>query len=85
MNYREINVDLSSQEELMTELFPHAKSVVWNGATPVVLQNKDQFSDGFTGFIFPEDLHSMARHAESPKKVLPHRRHISTVANLILQ
>ncbi|KAK1079189.1 hypothetical protein LTR33_006601, partial [Friedmanniomyces endolithicus] len=50
---RLVEVELSDQEELMSEMFPRAKNVVWEGATPHVLVNKEMYykdvlSAGFT-------------------------------------
>ncbi|KAI7558584.1 hypothetical protein KC343_g6175, partial [Hortaea werneckii] len=53
---RVVTVELSSQEELMSELFPRVKNVLWDGASPVVSDHKDYYyptvaSNCFAGFL----------------------------------
>ncbi|KAK5115435.1 hypothetical protein LTR85_009895 [Meristemomyces frigidus] len=70
---RQVDVVLSSQEELMGELFPRAKNVRWEGATPRVLENTDMYypgveSAGFTGFLQNEEIVMAVKHAEMPHR-----------------
>ena len=58
---RQVEVMLSSQEELMGELFPRARNVRWEGCAPVVLDNPQMFypgipAAGFTGFLQDEEV-----------------------------
>ncbi len=71
---RLVEVELSDQEELMSEMFPRAKNVVWEGATPHVLVNKEMYykdvlSAGFTGFLQNEEVVMVIKHAETPHRV----------------
>lgn len=73
---RRARIHLSSQEELMTELFPKAQCVQWHGCQPVVQENRDAVLRGFKGFVTGEEMHATARIAENPSRVslpLPHR------------
>ncbi|KAK4550882.1 hypothetical protein LTR36_000462 [Oleoguttula mirabilis] len=70
---RQVEVVLSSQEELMSELFPRAKHVRWEGATPRVLVNTQMYyedvdSAGFTGFLQNEEIVMAVKHAETPHR-----------------
>ncbi|KAI7549854.1 hypothetical protein KC331_g3555 [Hortaea werneckii] len=70
---RPVNVDLSSQEELMSELFPRAKNVMWDGASPVVSDHKNYYypsvaSTGFAGFLQPEEVVMVTKHVETPHR-----------------
>ncbi|KAK5114694.1 hypothetical protein LTR62_002267 [Meristemomyces frigidus] len=68
---RVVEVELSSQEDLMGELFPRAKKVIWKGSTPKVLTNREMYyegilSAGFTGFLSTEEIVMTVKHAETP-------------------
>ncbi|KAK1825158.1 hypothetical protein LTR12_000447 [Friedmanniomyces endolithicus] len=70
---RLVEVELSDQEELMSEMFPRAKDVVWEGATPHILVNKEMYytdvlSAGFTGFLQNEEVVMVIKHAETPHR-----------------
>jgi hypothetical protein len=69
---RNVEVSISSQAELMKDIFPRAKCILWdndaNGA-PKLIPNRDMYSSGFNGFITTEELTCMARHAETPQRV----------------
>ncbi|KAM3415749.1 hypothetical protein BST61_g9260 [Cercospora zeina] len=65
---RIVEVVFSSQDELMFELFPRAKHVRWSNGQPVVDRSerkyyKDQAAVGFQGFLHPEELVAMLKHA----------------------
>lgn len=66
---RVVEVMLSSQEELMTELFPKAKNVRWQGAKPVIKETTELFNSGFKTFVSLEELGCLVRHAEQPHRV----------------
>lgn len=68
---RAVRVELSSQEELMRQLFPHAKQITWQGCNPVFPENTStpSWSSGFKGFVHKEEMHLMVRYAEHPARV----------------
>nr|POE59326.1 hypothetical protein CFP56_24595 [Quercus suber] len=71
---REIAVSISSQEDLMGELFPRARNVYFVGGSPHVLE-MDEFyyrnvkAAGFAGFLQNEEIIHMVKHAETPNRV----------------
>ncbi|KAK4569506.1 hypothetical protein LTR86_003269 [Recurvomyces mirabilis] len=70
---RVVEVETSTQEDFMSEMFPRAKNIVWHGATPKVLLNTEEFypgqlSAGFTGFMTPEEIVMVVKHAEAPHR-----------------
>lgn len=66
---RVVNVTMSSQDELLKQLFPRAKNVVWTGGKPTILTSSEPFNTGFKTFITAEELIMMSRHAEQPHRV----------------
>ena len=66
---RVVEVMLSSQEELMIELFPKAKNVRWQGAKPFIQEATELFNSGFKTFVSLEELGCLVRHAEQPHRV----------------
>ena len=69
---RNVEVHLSSQGELMKEMFPRAKCIHFdNGQSgmPKLVPNRDVYSSGYKGFMTTEELTCMARHAEYPQRV----------------
>lgn len=66
---RHIDITLSSQEELMGELFPRAKCVRWEGSVPVVYETSEPYNSGFQGFLSGEELVMITKHAETPQRV----------------
>jgi len=71
LGQRHVEVELATQEELMKELFPKAKNVVWTGSVPVILpkNERDQYNTGFQGFITREELVMLVKHVEAPQRV----------------
>ncbi|KAF3491377.1 uncharacterized protein GIQ15_00894 [Arthroderma uncinatum] len=65
---RHVHVDISSQDELLREMFPRAKCVIWTNGYPEVQPNLDSFSTGFQGFLTNEEMFCMVHHAEAPKR-----------------
>ncbi|KAJ9210901.1 hypothetical protein DTO166G4_7487 [Paecilomyces variotii] len=65
---RHVDVEISSQDVLLKELFPRAKCVVWRGGSPQVMPNTDPYSTGFQGFFTGEEMVGMVRHAETPQR-----------------
>lgn len=71
---REVYVLLSSQEEMMAELFPHSKNVKWHGGTPHIVEEREMYYDGvlsadFNGFLQVEEVLMVTKHAEVPHRV----------------
>ena len=71
---RQVDVEISSQEELMKELFPRTKNVEWVGNTPRVIdEDTEYFSNvqalGFDGFVGSEEMVMLVKFAENPSRV----------------
>ena len=69
---RVVDVHVASQAELMRDLFPLAKCVVWdveNNGAPKQIANRDRYASGFSRFLSREELDCMVRHAEAPQRV----------------
>lgn len=66
---RHVDVELSSQDALLKDLFPRAKCIVWENGSPVRVPNTDLYSSGFTGFFTSEEIIGCLRHAEMPQRV----------------
>ncbi|KAK3112991.1 hypothetical protein LTR53_010156 [Teratosphaeriaceae sp. CCFEE 6253] len=70
---RHVEVEISSQEDLMSELFPRAQNVHWEGCTPRILANNEMYyqgvpAAGFTGFLQSEEIVMVIKHAETPHR-----------------
>lgn len=68
---RILEVELSSQDELLQELFPRAKNVRWKDGNPLIEESNEMFNSGFKNFISADELGSFVRHAEQPHRVSP--------------
>lgn len=66
---RRARIAMSSQEELMSEILPRAKCVRWQSCKPEVIQNTDEYLDGFQGFVTSEEMHHTSRIAMTPTRV----------------
>lgn len=66
---RIVSVHLSSQEELMKEVFPRAKCVRWQGQHPTEVAPEFPFNSGFQGFITAEEMHMVVKFANNPNRV----------------
>lgn len=66
---RIVEVSVSSQEQLLMELFPKAKNVSWEGGRPKVLETQELFNSGFKSFVSAEEVGNLVRHAEQPHRV----------------
>ena len=75
MGERVLDVEFSSQTELLKELFPRAKYVNWsggyNGRQVVSELPVATLETGFKTFLTLEELQSLERHAEYPHRVSP--------------
>jgi hypothetical protein len=69
---RHVQVEVSSQDALLRDLFPRAKCVEWKDGLPQVMENTDPYSTGFQGFFTSEEIYGMIRHAETPHRVYLH-------------
>ena len=68
---RHVDMEMSSQEALMKELFPKAKNVSWPGGNPTIERSEEPYSSGFRSFTTGEELVMMVKHAEQPHRVSP--------------
>ncbi|TGO09846.1 hypothetical protein BTUL_0152g00010 [Botrytis tulipae] len=70
LGQRHVEVELSSQEELMKQLFPKAKNVEWHGNKPTIIERdeNDKYNSGFQGFVSREELVMLVKHVESPQR-----------------
>ncbi|EPE26002.1 RNA-binding, RBD [Glarea lozoyensis ATCC 20868] len=70
LGQRHVEVELSSQEALMKELFPKAKNVTWRGARPEIAPRdpNDKYNSGFQGFVSKEELVMLVKHVEAPQR-----------------
>ncbi|KAG8528684.1 uncharacterized protein KY384_006371 [Bacidia gigantensis] len=65
---RVLEVELSSQDQLMKELFPRAKNIDWRDGQPLIVQSDDPYNTGFKTFVSTEELQILVRHAEQPHR-----------------
>ena len=65
---RHVEIELSSQEALMKELFPRAKCVNWEGQVPRIYASTEAFNSGFQGFVTSEEMVMITKHAETPQR-----------------
>ena len=69
---RHVDVEVSSQDALLKDLFPRAKCIKWQDGMPILLENHDPYSSGFSGFLTSEEIVGCLRHAELPHRVRIH-------------
>lgn len=71
LGQRHVEVELSSQEQLMHDLFPKAKNVIWHGSRPEIrpANPHDPYNSGFQGFVTREELVMLVKHVEAPQRV----------------
>ncbi|OPB38644.1 hypothetical protein A0O28_0017500 [Trichoderma guizhouense] len=66
---RPIEVEVTSQANLMRDLFPIARGVFWNGVTPEIMPfNPTCPWDNFKGFISEEEMIMLVKHVEVPHR-----------------
>ncbi|KAH8654511.1 hypothetical protein BGZ60DRAFT_342292, partial [Tricladium varicosporioides] len=70
LGQRHVEVELSSQETLMKDLFPKAKNVKWRGGKPEIIPRDphDIYNSGFQGFVSKEELVMLVKHVEAPQR-----------------
>lgn len=66
---RLVDVQFSSQTELMQAMFPKAKCVTWKGQVPVIGRPEYEYSAGFQGFLSSEEMTMTVKFASEPRKV----------------
>ncbi|KAL8661985.1 MAG: hypothetical protein Q9202_005111 [Teloschistes flavicans] len=66
---RVVTVTMSSQDELMGEMFPRAKNCTWRDGRPVISESEEAYNTGFKSFLTAEELLQMVTHAEKPHRV----------------
>lgn len=66
---RHLTLDVVDPSDLMKEIFPRAKGIIWDGVIPAVLQDKSGL-DGMTPVILGrEELVLIVAHAKTPHRV----------------
>lgn len=67
---RPVDMELSSQAALMEDLFPLAKGIRWDGATPIIMEaHPSQPWRCFKGFITEEEMTVLVKYVEIPQRV----------------
>lgn len=66
---RHVDVSMSSQDELLKNIFPRTNCIQWQNGSPVLLENNDPYSVGFQGFLTKEEVRGLVTHAENPGRV----------------
>ena len=71
---RAVVVEESSQQELMSEMFPRAKNTTFPYGVPMISDLREEFypgvySTGFIGFLKEEEISHMIKHVENPTRV----------------
>ncbi|KAI9670866.1 MAG: hypothetical protein M1817_003751 [Caeruleum heppii] len=87
---RSVTVEMSSQAELMKELFPKANHVQWSGQRPILQNQAGSAYSGFKTFITSEEMVATVKHVETPQRTLyqrnclqrPYESFISTLAKV---
>ena len=81
---RALDARLSSQDELLKQMFPRAKNVEFLESQPTILPPDGPYNSGFKSFVSLEELAFLVRHAEQPHRVssvkhrLPRRKVVLT-------
>jgi hypothetical protein len=74
MAQRIVTIEESSQGELMREVFPRAKRIIWDKDTGIpvmvgITHEEAEWSSPFRGFLTAEEGNGAVRFAESPQRV----------------
>jgi hypothetical protein len=71
---RVVEVELSSQTQLMQALFPSTKDGVnWIGARPTIVAGSQWPWENFKSFFTEEEMAMLSKHVDSPQRVrCPH-------------
>ncbi|KAL8729117.1 MAG: hypothetical protein Q9166_004948 [cf. Caloplaca sp. 2 TL-2023] len=65
---RVVDVHMSSQDELMKELFPRAKNCIWEHGRPRITESNEPYNTGFKSFVTNEELLQMVTWADKPHR-----------------
>lgn len=67
---RVVEVEMSSQTNLMATLFPSTKcGVNWIGTRPNIVMDSEHPWENFKGFITEEEMVMLSKHVETPQRV----------------
>jgi hypothetical protein len=67
---RPVDVELSSQANMMKDLFPLARGIFWDGSVPRIQPiNPREPWENFKGFITEEEMTMLSKHVEIPQRV----------------
>lgn len=79
---RPVDIELSSQSELMAQLFPVAVGIIWHGSIPEILpSNPREPWSNFKRFVSTEEMIMLVKHVEVPQRVSVFIFSFSTSAN----
>ncbi|KAL8859868.1 MAG: hypothetical protein Q9178_003701 [Gyalolechia marmorata] len=65
---RVVDVHLSSQDELLKELFPRAKNCTWEHGRPKITESTEPYNTGFKAFVTNEELLQTVTWADKPHR-----------------
>ncbi|KAI1865196.1 hypothetical protein JX265_008243 [Neoarthrinium moseri] len=65
---RPVEVEVSSQTELMKQLFPIATGVVWHGTHPMIQSDSPYSFENFKAFVTEEEMAMLVKHVEFPMR-----------------
>ena len=84
---RTIYIELSTQDALLSALFPKAKNVTWANGEPAVHESNEVYNSGFRSFVTKEELVLLVKYAEAPQKVyisVHERRCVTLLMNPVI-
>ncbi|KAE8372241.1 hypothetical protein BDV26DRAFT_302090 [Aspergillus bertholletiae] len=81
LGLRRVEVECSTQDALLKDLFPKTKCISWEDGMPRRLTNTDPYSTGFSGFITSEEIVGAIRHAETPHRYPWYATRLYTVSD----
>ncbi|KAL8768979.1 MAG: hypothetical protein Q9209_004896 [Squamulea sp. 1 TL-2023] len=65
---RVVDVHMSSQDELLKELFPRAKNCTWEYGRPRITESTEPYNTGFKSFVTNEELLQTVTWADKPHR-----------------
>ncbi|KAL8992584.1 MAG: hypothetical protein Q9169_006987 [Polycauliona sp. 2 TL-2023] len=65
---RVVDVHMSSQDELLKELFPRAKNCTWEHGRPKITESTEPYNTGFKVFVTNEELLQTVTWADKPHR-----------------
>ncbi|KAL8790657.1 MAG: hypothetical protein Q9213_000505 [Squamulea squamosa] len=65
---RVVDVHMSSQDELLKELFPRAKNCTWEHGRPQITESTEPYNTGFKTFVTNEELLQTVTWADKPHR-----------------